>query len=264
MSMSREELIKNIFEKKSFLCVGLDTDINKLPKSFLKDEDPVFSFNKHIIDETKDYAIAYKINTAFYEVQGIKGWISMSKTLEYIPKNIFTIADAKRGDIGNTSEQYARTFFNTYPFDSVTVSPYMGADSVKPFLQFKNKWAIILGLTSNIGSMDFQLQCFGDEGLGQPVYDLVLETASKWGTEENTMFVIGATQDSLRSIRQEYPNHFFLVPGIGTQGGDLNSVCENGMNKDGGLLINISRAIIYSDNPKEIAMNYQKQMSNYF
>ncbi len=250
------------------LCVGLDTDLAKIPKHLFAEEDPVFAFNKAIINATKQYAVAYKINTAFYEAQGIKGWISMGKTLDYIPKDIFTIADAKRGDIGNTSEQYALTFFDTYPFDSVTVAPYMGADSVKPFLQFAGKWAIVLGLTSNAGSTDFQLQKTGDELL----YEKVLKTVAGWGTPENTMFVVGATRkEQLKHIRTMLPQHFFLIPGVGTQGGDVPTVCENAMNSDVGILINVSRAVIYAggdtlfaEKAGEAAKNYQQQMSAYF
>ena len=262
--MNRSELISIIFSKRSVLCVGLDTDIQKIPKHLLADEDPVLSFNKAIIDATKEYAVAYKINTAFYEAQGINGWVSMQKTLEYIPKDIFTIADAKRGDIGNTSEQYARTFFHTYPFDSVTVAPYMGEDSVKPFLQFPDKWAIVLGLTSNAGSADFQLQQSGNELL----YQKVLRTVSSWGNPGNLMFVIGATRkEQLQEVRSMLPEHFFLVPGVGAQGGDVDTVCRNAFNKDAGVLINVSRNIIYAGNDtsfaeraNEEARKYQKEM----
>lgn len=262
--MNRTELTELIFKKKSVLCVGLDTDLTKIPKHLLAEEDPAFAFNKAIIDATKDQAVAYKINTAFYEAQGIKGWESMEKTLNYIPKDIFTIADAKRGDIGNTSEQYAKTFFQTYPFDSVTVAPYMGADSVKPFLQFEGKWSIVLGLTSNAGSADFQLQPCGDELL----YQKVLKTVASWGTPGNIMFVIGATRkEQLQEVRAMLPDHFFLVPGVGAQGGDVDTVCRNAMNKDGGLLINVSRGIIFADSTtsfaeraNEEAIKYQKEM----
>ena len=262
--MDRSQLTDIIFKKRSVLCVGLDTDMSKIPKHLLTDEDPVFAFNKAIIDATKDYTVAYKINTAFYEAQGIKGWISMERTLNYIPKDIFTIADAKRGDIGNTSEQYARTFFHTYPFDSVTVAPYMGADSVKPFLQFEGKWSIVLGLTSNAGSADFQLQQCGDELL----YQKVLRTVASWGTPGNIMFVIGATRkEQLQEVRALLPEHFFLVPGVGAQGGDVDTVCRNAMNKDAGILINLSRGIIFAANgtdfaekANEEARKYQKEM----
>jgi orotidine-5'-phosphate decarboxylase len=266
--MDRSQLVGNIFNKKSVLCVGLDTDVAKIPRHLLNEEDPVFAFNKAIIDATKDYAVAYKINTSFYEAQGIQGWLSMEKTRAYIPKDIFTIADAKRGDIGNTSEQYAKTFFQTYPYDSVTIAPYMGADSVKPFLQFEGKWSIVLGVTSNAGSADFQLQQCG----GELLYQKVLRTVASWGTPENTMFVIGATRkEQLQEVRALLPEHFFLVPGVGAQGGDVDTVCRNAMNKDGGLLINVSRGIIYagSDTSFEERVNaearkYQEEMAVFF
>jgi orotidine-5'-phosphate decarboxylase len=266
--MNRQTLIEQIRRKKSFLCVGLDTDITKIPSHLFATEDPVFEFNKAIIDATKDNAVAYKINTAFYEAQGLKGWISMGKTLDYIPKDIFTIADAKRGDIGNTAEQYAKTFFDTYPYDSITVAPYMGKDSVTPFLQFPNKWAIVLGLTSNEGSKDFQLQPCGDELL----YEKVLKTVSTWGTTDNTMFVVGATrQEQLERIRQIIPDHFLLIPGVGAQGGDLATVAKAAMNKDIGILVNVSRAIIfagngmeYADQAAKAAADYREQMEQFF
>jgi orotidine-5'-phosphate decarboxylase len=265
--MNRKELIGQIFKKKSVLCVGLDTDLTKIPKHLMKEEDPAFAFNKAIIDATKEFTVAYKINTAFYEAQGIKGWESMEQTLKYIPKDIFTIADAKRGDIGNTSEQYARTFFHTYPFDSVTVAPYMGADSVKPFLQFEGKWSIVLGLTSNAGSADFQLQQCGDELL----YQKVLKTVASWGTPENIMFVIGATRkEQLQEVRAMLPEHFFLVPGVGAQGGDVDTVCRNAFNKDAGVLINVSRGVIYASGGEDFAVRageearkYQKDMAGF-
>ena len=266
--MNRQELKNNIFNKRSVLCVGLDTDLSKIPMHLMNEEDPVFAFNKAIIDATKDYAVSYKINTAFYEAQGIKGWLAMEKTLNYIPNDIFTIADAKRGDIGNTSEQYARTFFHTYPFDSVTVAPYMGSDSVQPFLNFDGKWAIVLGLTSNNGSADFQLQQCGDELL----YQRVLRTVASWGNAENMMFVIGATRkEQLQEVRQLLPHHFFLVPGVGAQGGDVDTVCRNAMNNDAGVLINVSRGVIYAsgkedfaDKAHEAAKKYQQEMSVFF
>ncbi len=246
------------------LCVGLDTDLSKIPKHLLSADDPAFEFNKAIIDATKDYAVAYKVNTAFYEAQGIKGWTTIERTLDYIPKDIFTIADAKRGDIGNTSEQYARTFFHTYPFDSVTIAPYMGEDSVKPFLQFEGKWSIVLGLTSNAGSADFQLQQCGDERL----YEKVLRTVASWGTPGNLMFVIGATRkEQLQEVRALLPDHFFLVPGVGAQGGDVATVCTNAFNKDAGVLINVSRGIIYAGTDENFAAaahaearKYQQEM----
>ncbi|HTM65836.1 MAG TPA: orotidine-5'-phosphate decarboxylase [Flavipsychrobacter sp.] len=266
--MNRSELIKNIFTKKSVLCVGLDTDLTKIPQHLSGTEDPAFEFNKAIIDATKDFTVAYKINTAFYEAQGINGWTTLQKTLNYIPQNIFTIADAKRGDIGNTSEQYARTFFFTYPFDSVTIAPYMGQDSVKPFLQFEGKWSIVLGLTSNAGSADFQLQRCED---GQLLYEKVLKTVSGWGTKDNLMFVIGATrEEQLKHVRAMLPEHFFLIPGVGAQGGDVPTVCKNTINEDGGILINISRGIIYADKGEDFAeqaakaaQSYQQQMAVY-
>jgi len=266
--MNRQTLIEQIRRKKSFLCVGLDTDIAKIPSHLFATEDPVFEFNKAIIDATKEYAAAYKINTAFYEAQGVKGWISMGKTLDYIPKDIFTIADAKRGDIGNTAEQYARTFFDTYPYDSVTVAPYMGKDSVSPFLQFPGKWAIVLGLTSNEGSRDFQLQPSG-EGL---LYEKVLRTVASWGTPENTMFVVGATRkEQLEHIRSIVPDHFLLIPGVGAQGGDMATVAQTAMNKDAGILINVSRAIIFAgkgmdfaEQAARAAAGYHREMAPYF
>jgi orotidine-5'-phosphate decarboxylase len=265
--MNRTQLVSEIKKKKSVLCVGLDTDLTKIPKHLLSDEDPAFTFNKAIIDATKEYTVAYKINTAFYEAQGLKGWISLQKTLEYIPKDIFTIADAKRGDIGNTAEQYAITFFKTYPFDSVTVAPYMGKDSVQPFMQFDGHWAIVLGLTSNAGSADFQLQPSGDEMM----YEKVLKTVASWGSPENLMFVIGATRkEQLQHVRQMLPEHFFLIPGVGAQGGDVPTVCEHAMNKDAGILINVSRAVIYASTGEDFAVkaeaaakDYQQQMAAY-
>lgn len=265
--MNREQLAQTIHVKKSVLCVGLDTDLRKIPQHLLKEEDPSFAFNKAIIDATKDHTVAYKINTAFYEAQGIEGWKSLQRTLEYIPAGIFTIADAKRGDIGNTSEQYARTFFYTYPFDSVTVAPYMGSDSVQPFLQFPDKWAIVLGLTSNAGSADFQFLPSGDELL----YERVLRTVSGWGSPENLMFVIGATrEEQLKQVRTMLPDHFFLIPGVGAQGGDVPTVCRNTVNEDGGILINVSRAVIYASSGEdfaerafEAARDYQRQMEGY-
>jgi orotidine-5'-phosphate decarboxylase len=266
--MNKQHLIAEINKKKSVLCIGLDSDLNKIPKHLLNSEDPIFEFNKAIIDATKDLAISYKLNTAFYEVNGIKGWNSLQKTLDYIPKDIFTIADAKRGDIGNTSTQYAKTFFETFEFDSVTIAPYMGVDSVKPFLNFKDKWGIVLGVTSNEGSLDFQhLMVDGS----QPLYEKVLSTVASWGTDENIMFVIGATRkDELAKVRALLPNHFFLIPGVGAQGGDVKTVCENTINKDGGILINISRGIIYASNDLNFAeasraqaLIYHKQMASF-
>jgi len=263
--MKRSDLIRQIREKQSFLCVGLDSDINKIPRHLFATDDPVFEFNKAIIDATKEYALAYKINTAFYESQGLKGWISLGKTLDYIPQECFTIADAKRGDIGNTAEQYAKTFFDTYPFDSITIAPYMGKDSVAPFLQFPGKWGIVLGLTSNEGSKDFQLQNTD----GVPLFEKVMQTVSGWGTPENLMFVVGATRgEQLAKIRELLPEHFLLIPGVGAQGGDLNTVAKTAMNKDVGILVNVSRAIIFAgDHPDfaaqagKAAKKYQQQMA---
>jgi orotidine-5'-phosphate decarboxylase len=263
--MNREQLVGNIQSKKSVLCVGLDTDLNKIPPHLLKEENPALAFNKAVIDATKEFAVSYKINTAFYEAQGVKGWETIEQTLAYIPKDIFTIADAKRGDIGNTSEQYARTFFHTYPFDSVTVAPYMGEDSVKPFLQFEDKWAIVLGLTSNKGSHDFQLQDLQNE----KVYERVIKTVMEWGTKDNLMFVVGATrEDQLKQVRALSPEHFFLIPGVGAQGGDVKTVCSNAMNNDAGILINVSRGIIYAGQDENFtekiyteAKNYQQEMA---
>jgi orotidine-5'-phosphate decarboxylase len=247
--MNTSELFQQIQDKKSFLCIGLDTDINKIPKFLLEFEDPVFEFNKRIIESTKDLCVAYKPNIAFYESQGVKGWESLRKTLEIIPKNIFTIADAKRGDIGNTSEMYAKAFFDEMNFNSVTVAPYMGSDSVKPFLTAKNKWVILLALTSNSGGLDFQL--FEDEK-GQKLYQKVLRESKKWG--DNLMYVVGATRaELLQDVRSIVPNHFLLIPGFGAQGGSLEEVCKYGLNDQCGLLINSSRGIIYSGNDENFA-----------
>ncbi|MFT6718189.1 MAG: orotidine-5'-phosphate decarboxylase [Sphingobacteriales bacterium] len=242
--MTRSELIAEINRKKSFLCVGLDTDLDKIPAHLLDTEDPIFEFNKAVVEATQDFAVAYKPNIAFYEKLGPKGWESLQKTLEIIPDNCFTIADAKRGDIGNTSKYYAETFFDTYNFDSITVAPYMGEDSVKPFLEFKNKWTIVLGLTSNKGSLDFQHE---ELASGKLLSTLVVEKVSEWGTPENLMFVVGATRgEAIQRIRAAAPDHFFLVPGVGAQGGSLEEVVKYGKNKDCGLLVNSSRGIIYA------------------
>src|SRR5689334_2409804 len=241
--MTRKELVDQIFTKKSYLCVGLDTDITKIPKHLLSEADPVFAFNKAIIDATKDLCVAYKINTAFYEALGLKGWEAMEKTVNYIGSGHFTIADAKRGDIGNTADQYASAFFETLPFDAITVAPYMGEDSVKPFLKHEGKWAIVLGLTSNPGAADFELQKTGEDYL----YELVLKKTMTWGDTSNLMFVIGATQASeFTRIREITPDHFYLVPGVGAQGGSLEEISKKALNKDCGLLVNASRAIIYA------------------
>ncbi len=247
--MNRDQLIANIKTKRSFLCIGLDTDIEKIPQHLRSLDDPVFEFNKRIIDATKAHCVAYKPNIAFYERMGINGWNSLKKTLDYIPDDIFTIADAKRGDIGNTSEMYAGTFFNTYDFDSVTVAPYMGSDSVKPFLKFQDKWVILLALTSNPGSLDFQTQSLST---GERVFERVLEVSSKWGNAGNMMYVIGATRaEMLEDVRKLIPDHFLLVPGVGAQGGSLEEVCKYGMNKDIGLLVNSSRGIIYASSGED-------------
>jgi orotidine-5'-phosphate decarboxylase len=246
--MTKQEIVQQIFQKKSYLCVGLDTDIQKVPKHLLEYADPVFEFNKRIIDATKEYCVAYKPNIAFYEAMGSKGWESLRKTLEYIPKECFTIADAKRGDIGNTSGLYARTFFDKessgLDFDSVTVAPYMGHDSVLPFLEYSGKWVILLALTSNPGAMDFQEIQLPD---GDMIFEKVLNTSKNWGSSESLMYVVGATRtERLQQIRKIVPDHFLLIPGVGAQGGSLADVSKYGMNKDCGLLVNSSRGIIYA------------------
>ena len=265
--MTRKQLVEQIQKKKSYLCVGLDTDLVKIPKHLQSHPDAVFEFNKQIIDATQDLCVAYKINTAFYEAMGLKGWEAMEKTVNYIPNDQFIIADAKRGDIGNTSAQYAKAFFQALNFDAITVAPYMGEDSVKPFLEFENKWAIVLGLTSNTGSRDFEQQKIGDEFL----YETVLKKVSSWGRTDNLMFVVGATKASdLEDIRKIIPDHFLLVPGVGFQGGSLEEVSKYGMNKDCGLLVNASRAIIYASEGEDfaaearaIAQQYQSEMAGY-
>jgi orotidine-5'-phosphate decarboxylase len=257
--MNKQELIAQIQQKKSFLCIGLDVDLSKIPAYLLAEEDPIFEFNKQIIDATHHLAVAYKPNTAFYEAYGIKGWQALGKTINYINENypeIFTIADAKRGDIGNTSTMYAKAFFEDLNFDSVTVAPYMGSDSVEPFLAFKNKTTILLALTSNKGGLDFQGLKTEDEEL----YKKVLKTALTWKNSENLMFVVGATKaEYFSEIRKIVPNHFLLVPGVGAQGGNLKDVCKYGLNKNCGLLINSSRGIIYAGNDKNFAKDAQKE-----
>jgi len=249
--MTKQELINQIKQKKSFLCIGLDTDITKIPQYLLKEEDPIFEFNKQIIDATKDLCVAYKPNTAFYESLGAKGWESLEKTIDYIPKDIFTIADAKRGDIGNTSKMYAKAFLETLNFDSVTVAPYMGNDSVEPFLEIKDKWVILLALTSNKGADDFQ---FFDNG-NEKLFERVLKQSKQWGDDENLMYVVGATRPEMfAEIRSIVPDSFLLVPGVGAQGGSLSEVCKYGMNKDCGLLVNSSRGIIYVGNDENFAV----------
>ena len=262
--MERKQLIEQIFTKKSFLCVGLDTDLNKVPKFLLNEEDPIFSFNKAIIDATAPYSIAYKPNLAFYECYGLKGMEAFEKTITYLKENYpqhFIIADAKRGDIGNTSKMYAQTFFKEYNVDALTIAPYMGEDSVKPFLEYEGKWVILLALTSNKGSHDFQL--FEDKE-GVRLFERVLTKSQEWGTTENLMFVVGAPQGSLfADIRKLAPNSILLVPGVGAQGGSLQEVCKYGMNKDCGLLVNSSRGIIYAsadENFAEIAGEKAKEL----
>ena len=267
--MNKEQLFENIKKKHSFLCVGLDTDIKKIPKHLLSEEDPVFEFNKAIIDATAPYCIAYKPNLAFYESMGVKGWISFEKTIAYLNNfypDQFIIADAKRGDIGNTSAMYARTFFEEMNIDSVTVAPYMGEDSVSPFLSYKGKWVILLALTSNKGSHDLQLTT--DEN-GERLFEKVLRKSQEWGNADNMMYVVGATQGRMfEDIRKIVPEHFLLVPGIGVQGGSLEEVCKYGMNKQCGLIVNSSRAIIYADSTPlfaqtaaEKAKEVQQQMA---
>ena len=251
--MTKQELIDQIKLKKSFLCIGLDVDLDKIPKHLLDLEDPIFEFNKEIIDATHHLAVAYKPNTAFYEAYGLKGWKSLEKTINYLNQNypeIFTIADAKRGDIGNTSTMYAKAFFEDLNFDSVTVAPYMGSDSVEPFLAFEDKFTIMLALTSNKGGLDFQGLKVGE----QELYKEVLETSLTWENSDNLMFVVGATKaEYFEGIRKIVPNHFLLVPGVGAQGGNLQDVCKYGITKDVGLLINSSRGIIYAGNDKDFA-----------
>lgn len=268
--MDRKALVNQIRSKKSFLCIGLDTDLNKIPKHLLELNDPVFEFNKRIIDATKEFCVSYKINTAFYESRGVKGWESLVKTWKYLPKDCFSIADAKRGDIGNTSEMYASAFFNEassqMSFDSITVAPYMGEDSVKPFLKFDGKWVILLALTSNEGSRDFQNLKVGSDML----FEKVVCKANEWASDEQLMFVVGATRgEAFLNIRKQAPTNFLLVPGVGAQGGSLEDVCKYGMIRDCGLLVNSSRAIIYASSGLDFAeaaaaeaQKVQKQMEN--
>ncbi len=257
--MTTAQLVTQIKKKQSFLCIGLDTDINKIPKHLLKSDDPIFAFNKAIIDATQHLCVAYKPNTAFYEAHGLKGWQSLEKTIQYLNANypeIYTIADAKRGDIGNTSSMYAKAFFEDLAFDSVTVAPYMGKDSVEPFLAFKEKHTILLALTSNQGAFDFQTTYIDKT----PLYEQVLKISKTWRNAENLMYVVGATKaEYLKAIRKIIPNNFLLVPGVGTQGGDLQEVCKYGMNSKVGLLINSSRGIIYASNTNSFATDAAKQ-----
>jgi orotidine-5'-phosphate decarboxylase len=253
--MNRRQLFQQIQKKKSFLCIGLDTDIKKIPQHLLKFDDPVFAFNKAIVDATHHLAVAYKPNLAFYESNGPKGWESLAKTVEYIRQtdhDIFLIADAKRGDIGNTSAMYAKTFFETYDFDAVTLAPYMGLDTVAPFLSFEGKWSVVLALTSNKSAADFQY--LTDSKSGNKLFESVLKTAKNWGTSDQIMFVVGATKaEALKEIRQIIPDSFLLVPGIGAQGGSLEEVSNYGMNDHCGLLVNSSRGIIFASNGTDFA-----------
>lgn len=244
--MTKDQLVEQIKKKRSFLCVGLDTDLNKVPPQYLQFDDPVYAFNKDVINATKDFVVAYKPNMAFYEKYGSKGWRSLEKTMQIIPSEIFTIADAKRGDIGNTARMYAEAFFQEMNFDAITVNPLMGRDSVEPYLEFTNKWTIILGLTSNTGATDFQTLKL--EG-GVLNYEQIMLASSKWGNPDNTMFVVGATRpDQLAEIRRAFPRHFFLVPGVGAQGGTVEDVSRHGMNHEIGLLVNSSRGVLYAGN----------------
>jgi orotidine-5'-phosphate decarboxylase len=266
--MTRQELVQQIRSKKSYLCVGLDTDFDKLPNHLKNDPDAILNFNKRIIDATKDLCVSYKINTAFYEAMGVEGWEIIEETVNYIPSVHFKIADAKRGDIGNTSSQYARAFFRRLNFDAITVAPYMGEDSVKPFLDCSGKWTILLALTSNTGSKDFEQQRLSS---GELLYETVIETSKNWGDSNNMMYVVGATKASdLQEIRKRIPDHFLLVPGVGFQGGNLSEVSRFGMNRDVGLLVNVSRAIIYAsededfaEEARSIALQYQQEMESY-
>ncbi len=276
--MHRNTLIKQIKEKSSYLCVGLDTDLSKIPRHLQQNKNAIVEFNKAIIDATKDYCVSYKINTAFYEANGSKGWEDMEETVNYIPPTHFKIADAKRGDIGNTSSQYAKAFFETLKFDAITVAPYMGEDSIRPFLEYENKWTIVLGLTSNKGAQDFEMQKLltaaseeKKERSNIYLYEKVIDTVSKWGNPGNLMFVTGATQASeLENIRKIIPDNFLLVPGVGFQGGSLAEVSTFGLIKETGLLVNASRAIIYAGSGENfaaeatnIAQQYQTEMKFY-
>ena len=266
--MTRQELISSIRSKGSYLCVGLDTDLEKVPRHLRSGNDPVFEFNRQIIDATKEHCVAYKINTAFYEAMGVKGWDAMERTVNYIPATHFRIADAKRGDIGNTSTQYARTFFETMPFDAITVAPYMGWDSVRPFLEYAHKWTIVLGLTSNSGAADFELQRMKT---GEFLFERVLTTVAEWGSPDNLMFVIGATQaEAFERVRHLTPEHFYLVPGVGAQGGSLEDISLKAMNKDVGLLVNASRAVTYASGGADfgeaagrVAAGYHSEMRRF-
>lgn len=271
MTMTKQTLFENIRHKASFLCVGLDTDLQKIPLHLLKEDDPIFAFNKAIIDATASYCIAYKPNLAFYECYGVKGWMAFEKTVRYVREHYpdqFIIADAKRGDIGNTSAMYARTFFEETEVDALTIAPYMGEDSVTPFLGYAGKWVILLALTSNKGSHDFQLT---DDACGEKLFERVLHKSQQWGNDEQMMYVVGATQGRMfENIRRIAPNHFLLVPGVGAQGGSLEEVCRYGMNKTCGLIVNSSRAILYADRTEAFAeaarceaQVVQEQMASY-
>ena len=271
MIMTKQTLFENIRRKASFLCVGLDTDLQKIPPHLLKEDDPIFAFNKAIIDATASYCIAYKPNLAFYECYGVKGWMAFEKTVRYVREHYpdqFIIADAKRGDIGNTSAMYARTFFEETEVDALTIAPYMGEDSVTPFLGYAGKWVILLALTSNKGSHDFQLT---DDACGEKLFERVLHKSQQWGNDEQMMYVVGATQGRMfEDIRRIAPNHFLLVPGVGAQGGSLEEVCRYGMNKTCGLIVNSSRAILYADRTEAFAeaarreaQAVQEQMARY-
>lgn len=254
VNMNKQQLFEQIRKKKSFLCIGLDPVLEKLPKHLLKYDDPILEFNRQLIDATSDLCVAYKPNTAFYESRGVKGWNTLIKTWAYFPKDVFTIADAKRGDIGNTSAMYAEAFFNEeqsgMSFDSITVAPYMGKDSVSPFLAFGDKWVILLALTSNEGSQDFQAKQSGD----QKLYEQVISTSSKWANNDQLMYVVGATKpEEFENVRRLAPDHFLLVPGVGAQGGSLATVCKSGLNAECGLLINAARSIIYAGNGEDFA-----------
>ena len=254
--MKKSTLFEHITSKESFLCVGLDTAVDRIPRHLSSAEDPLFEFNRQIIDATIDFAVAYKPNIAFYEAEGTKGWEALQKTIEYLPADVFSIADAKRGDIGNTSTMYAKAFFESMNFDSITVAPYMGSDSVQPFLEFEEKWVILLAATSNQGGLDFQYLNID----GKELYKKVIEKSADWGSDQNMMYVVGATRpEALKEIRKIIPDHFLLIPGIGAQGGDLKAVCENGMNQQCGLLVNSSRGIIYTDDSKNFAKEASRQ-----
>jgi orotidine-5'-phosphate decarboxylase len=281
--MNRKELIEQIRQKGSYLCVGLDTDLSKIPTHLKGNPNGMVEFNKAIIDATLEHCVSYKINTAFYEAMGVKGWNAMEETVAYIPSTHLKIADAKRGDIGNTSSQYAKAFFETIPFDAITVAPYMGEDSIRPFLEYENKWTIVLGLTSNKGARDFEMLKLVNDNIesvadddetslrSEYLYERVLKKISQWGTPENLMFVVGATQaNEFENIRNIIPDHFLLVPGVGFQGGSLEDISKYAMNKDCGILVNASRAIIYAGNDenfsveaKAIAQQYQAEMNGY-